>query len=519
MLTLAVLFAALPGATRAADWPWSEPIQLSDPQASPNGSFPDLTVDVVGNTHVIWYSAQRQGGEREDRALELLNYRFFSGGSWSAISDLFAVNLRPAIAEANGQTGGLVNVTLPEYMLNATLASGRDGKLHVAVGSEAGLYYLSTPDSSAGGGGAPSVPTELGMSRLNALASADDGSLHVTYRERAEAEPRPGIKVCEACTEIMYRRSVNGGADWSSPINLSRLPGDEGQQQITADGQGRVHVVWDHQQNDPQQPAGPAQVFYRRSLDGGQTWQDAVVMGPTAEGAAQGALGLAPDGNPFVVYRSGTGDEIFFQRSADGGATWSPPGVVPGVRARPLNDAPSDSYSLAADGAGRLHLLVVGITPGDPSPTPKLLHLTWDGQAWSAPRVVMDGPLYPEAPRLVVERGNRLHAVWFTRQDLTGPASSFQAVWYSSAQIDAPEVAPLPLFTPVPSPTVPRPTATPAVVPTPLSAESRRQPVAAGPPSWEGQGLAILSVALAPVALLVLALGWRSLARWHDERD
>ena len=163
--------------------------------------------------------------------------------------------------------------------------------------------------------------------------------------------------------------------------------------------------------------------------------------------------------------------------------------------------------------------MLVGFIPGSASPTPKLLHLTWNGQTWSAPRVVVAGALYPEGPRLVIERGNKLHAVWFIREGLSGPSQSRQSVWYSSATIDAPTVVPLATFTPVPSPTLPQPSVTPVIVPTTISAASRGKPVVAGPPRWEGQGLALLTLALAPLLLLLLIIAWRGIARWYEESD
>jgi len=116
--------------------------------------------------------------------------------------------------------------------------------------------------------------------------------------------------------------------------------------------------------------------------------------------------------------------------------------------------------------------------------------------------------LSPQSPGLVVERGNRLHAVWMTTET-DGDQGARQTIWYTSAPVAAPEVAPPPTFTPIPRilPT-PTPIPTPVPTPTPLPDESRSQPAIEGPPRWEGESLEILFIAMAPVLLIVAIVAW-----------
>ena len=516
-LTLALLWPEQ--FTHAADWPWGEPVELSDPTFAPNGSFPDLALDAADQLHAIWYVARSQTGAQSNAVFDALVARVLHGGTWSAAQTVFATNSRELLGEANAQTGGLVDATNATYRLQGTLAAGRDGKLHSLYRGATFQLYVNAPADLTASLSERSAPQDLGQGQANAFVVGADGTLHMTFNAALKPDDLPDATLCEGCNELFYRRSLDGGENWSRPENLSRMTGDDGPQQLKVDSQNRLHVVWEHSQNDPTGVGGPGFVSYRRSRDGGTTWETPVTLGLPNEATLQGALGLSPEGNPLVVYRSGVGQQVYFQYSDDGGATWTLPGVIPTVLARALDDTATDNYSLATDGAGAIHLLLVGFIPGSASPTPKLLHLTWNGQTWSAPRVVVAGALYPEGPRLVIERGNKLHAVWFIREGLSGPSQSRQSVWYSSATIDAPTVVPLATFTPVPSPTLPQPSVTPVIVPTTISAASRGKPVVAGPPRWEGQGLALLTLALAPLLLLLLIIAWRGIARWYEESD
>jgi hypothetical protein len=146
-----------------------------------------------------------------------------------------------------------------------------------------------------------------------------------------------------------------------------------------------------------------------------------------------------------------------------------------------------------------------------------LLHLVWDGQAWSAPEVIVKNDMFPEWPHALISGGNKLHVTWFTRneEDLFDPDRSNYKIWYTVKTIDAPALAPLSLFTPIPTaaPTGTPAPATPTPSPTPLAPAIVQAPVIDGRPAWESRGLFVVSIALAPVlgllALLIFVTSWR----------
>jgi hypothetical protein len=224
---------------------------------------------------------------------------------------------------------------------------------------------------------------------------------------------------------------------------------------------------------------------------------------------------------------------------------------------------------MITDGAGNVHLVMSGYLSGDADPSlnllrsdqrnrPRLLHLVWDGRAWSTPEVIAteDGypewsaetvkacdaiepntaqarteaaktalkacqqlERFPEWPRVAIG-GNTLHLTWFTRNglDLHDSDRAHYQVWYSSRQLDAPAVESLPQFTPVPTTAPTLPTSSPEVVPTPtLAPQVTNAPLVDGPPAWEAPGMLMLGIAVLPVfGLIILVIALRAaLIRWR----
>lgn len=496
-LGLLALVAALASrAPAAAQGGWAPPFDVS---GAGLGWFADLAIGPSGSVHVIWYRGTASGKGAERAIVDLLMYRRLERGTWSPPNDV-----------AVAGTGG--------YTVRNSVAFGPDGRLHVLLRNTTRVVQISAPwDAawSAHGWSAPRAISGAGAAYYSALAIDGRGVLHALWSEAIPDDPQKPRAECPSCSDLFYRRSGDGGDSWSPPVNLSQSSDGENRPQILVDRRGRLHAVWDEGADWYAGAGIPAAGVYRRSDDGGASWSAPVRFRVASGAVQQTALALTGDGDPLVVYRGVHDDRLYMQRSADGGATWGAPSQIPGVRARDLNDNNLDRYSLATDGAGHVHLLMVGFPPGAASGTPQLLHLAWDGAAWSAASVVMDQPtLYPEWPRIAVAGGNRLHAVWFTRNREALFASDSKLaryqVWYSTRAFDAPALGDPPLFTPTPT-SAPAPTAaapTPAPTPTPLPLALAQAPLAGGPPAWELPGLLTVALALLPsIGLLALVAG------------
>ncbi|MFV9505145.1 MAG: exo-alpha-sialidase [Oscillochloridaceae bacterium umkhey_bin13] len=525
MLVMLLTWLVAPTITLAQRSGWSTPFELSPPQTptSPDGTaervygsswFPDLTAAPDGTLFASWYSGKRLDA-REGGSLDLLMLRAMRAGSWGPIGEVLA----PA-------TGGLT-------VRNAIVVA-RDGRLHAVYRSNTSIVHASAPFDQADDPASWSQPTRLsgfGAAYYVALEADSRGSLHAFFSESMPDDPAIPNQICPGCSDLFYRRSTDGGRTWSVPLNLSTTLEGENRPQVQVDQFDRIHVVWDEGIDWYAGRGEPRAGVYRRSDDGGLTWSEPVrfqlperavaqlrrsrEQGPGSapprhlDAVVQTTLGLDGQGNPLVVFRGAYWDRIYSTISRDGGTTWEQPVELAGLIAR---QSDLDSYSMATDGSGMVHLLVAAYQPagytGDPFAPIGLWHLTWNGRSWVGRESVMNNELYPEWPRLIVNGGNQLHAVWFTRSrdDLFQSERARYRVWYSNRSTNAPAVVPLPLFTPTPLPVV-APTAPPQAVELPIPTALPEVIVTAPPmlarPAWEAPGLLLVGLALAPVVLLL----------------
>ncbi|MGQ9926379.1 MAG: sialidase family protein [Chloroflexaceae bacterium] len=482
---------------------WEPPLRLSDPAISPVASAPDLTLDSDGRLHVIWYSVLRRTGE-QTRLTDALMYCVRVDGVWSTVEPI-VLRERQALGDTSSPLASNAAMNNARFTVRGRLVSAPDARLHVVTSTEGKLQYLHAPWDDVVRMALLLPPASLGEGNSASIASSPDGTLHVAFAAPAR---RSGSSAppCATCQDVRYRRSSDGGLTWTRAENLSLLDGANLTPQIGADDLGQVHLLWEHR--GAGLPGDTTLPIYRRSPDGGQSWAEPVPLGVADDRLSQVTLGIGRAGQLLAIYVSATSSNILFQHSNDSGRTWSPPGLVPEITSPAGSAASQRRLSLAADGAGRMHLLVVGVVSTTGNDEPQLWHLTWDGLNWSAPEALTGPGAAPQSPGLVVERGNRLHAVWMTTET-DGDQGARQTIWYTSAPVAAPEVAPPPTFTPIPRilPT-PTPIPPPVPTPTPLPDASRSQPAIEGPPRWEGASLEILFIAMAPVLLIIAIVAW-----------
>ncbi len=156
--------------------------------------------------------------------------------------------------------------------------------------------------------------------------------------------------------DMMVARSIDGGASFSAPTNVSASIGgdgkgrinkeiwDNGSQDIVAAPHGMVHLAWTEYDG---------QLWTARSLDGGKSFSAPRQIAGSAKLPARApSLALAPDGKLYLAFTTGEdpASDIHLMQSDDGGASFSPPRIVektPGY---------SDAPRLAVDQDGTLHL-------------------------------------------------------------------------------------------------------------------------------------------------------------------
>ena len=76
---------------------------------------------------------------------------------------------------------------------------------------------------------------------------------------------QPVSAATQANSEIFYKRSIDGGQTFGDFYNISNDAENSGISHVTAEN-GIVHILWDR---DPQ----PREALYRRSADGGLSFE------------------------------------------------------------------------------------------------------------------------------------------------------------------------------------------------------------------------------------------------------
>lgn len=133
-------------------------------------------------------------------------------------------------------------------------------------------------------------------------------------------------EVCRSGSiEVRIHRSFNRGLTWPEETYLSNVDAYASQMPAACtDGVSDIHVVWyDH---DGAPPGWGGYVFYRRTLNNGQSWED--IRALSTEGYAERVDIWSDTNRVYAVWndsRFGSPNfGIFLRYSHDRGQTWSP---------------------------------------------------------------------------------------------------------------------------------------------------------------------------------------------------
>ncbi|MBI3784253.1 MAG: exo-alpha-sialidase [Deltaproteobacteria bacterium] len=300
-------------------------------------------------------------------------------------------------------------------VLRGALAVDDDDLLHVlftyAPGFYDDLFYRHAPASEGLrlGGWQGTQPVNLRGSSAMGDIAVYDRAVFLVFDDAGSLEAE-----CKGCGDIFFRRSLDGGVSWEDPLDLKESPIGSSRPRIIADRAGVLFVTWDEGWNAQSVSGAPQYGIFMSSADQVRHWSQPlrITQSPQDDNVQ---LSVASDsrGGVLLVWRTAFSADpaVYFQWSIDWGETWTAPGRVPNLIPPPW-DAPFDVYSIATDSAGRFHLLAVGVNRERSASGRALFHLTWDGEAWTSPIAVYDADGFPEFPQLVVGKQNDLHASW-----------------------------------------------------------------------------------------------------------
>lgn len=395
-----------------------------------------------------------------------------------------------------------------EIVRNA-IAVDRNDRLHLVYRyrvrgmGTTGIYYTWADADTAWAAGAwsrPHLVSGRGRSYMADLGIDPDGVFHLILDDTGDLES----DICGGCADIFYRRSTDGGETWSAPVDLAPFPWGASHEQLEIDPAGTIHVTWDEGWDRLTGRGQPIYSAYVSSSDGGLTWRQPLTIAHPITGTTQLAVGADGDGGVMLVWRLANRQDngIYYQWSEDGGQTWDTPALIPGIFARTWM-SPYDMYDMATDSAGQIHLIAVGRLAEERTASLSVYHLVWDGAAWSEPETVHDRGDFPEYPKIEIRRGNRLYATWYTRLEEFG--DSGYHVWYSQSESDADYQTPPPTVvpSPTPDPSEAQILPTPTLTPFPTLAPGTSQ-VPEGIDT-ERDELLVLALGVSPLVLILVA--------------
>ncbi len=472
---------------------WSQPIQLSE-----TGWFPDIATDRTGQIHVVWsHSAYLESPDGIRNGYDVVFYSHRTNGkTWSPAFDIVALPQ---------QNLGSVYVTRPAIFID------RYGTFHMSF-RDTDVHYSRSPvvlASSATNWIPPYKITADEEGYFSHLAMDSKDKLHLVFTENAPDED------CVICYHVFYRVSNNYGFDWSIRTDVSRLPTGAAKPKILIDELDNLHVVWESGRGGTLGGVLlPTKIMYATSNDGGKTFAVPKELRVPGNGSALNiTIGQDGDHNLIITWLNLENDRVYYQKSRDHGKTWSLPVPIPNVLGSwSLYPTRLDDYTMATDSAGNVHFVMVGRKTEDANAL-SLLHLVWDGFRWSPAETIttLQGDV-PEWPRLAIGNGNKLHLVWFVREEahIWSADPEHYQIWYAQRTTDAPEIesevwpTKSPVIT-IESTEVPRPTTTPRPV-VPSTTEVPISPGAAASLLTENDEIQAIGMGLLPVALLLVSL-------------
>ncbi len=115
---------------------------------------------------------------------------------------------------------------------------------------------------------------------------------------------------------IYFRRSTDRGDTWGATVRLNTMKGKSKNPAIAVEGTD-IYAVWQYGKRDNYR------IYFRRSTDGGNTW-GATVRLNTMKGESKNPVITIAGTEIYVVWQYAATDnyEIYFRRSTDGGNTW-----------------------------------------------------------------------------------------------------------------------------------------------------------------------------------------------------
>jgi len=451
---------------------WSEPLPLTED----NLELESVEMVVTDDDLIHAFFSQHQ-----DPAIY---YAFWNGELWSRVTAVLKVPEGEADSPA--------------------IAAGPGNELFLIAPNNLGsLYFSRATSGNAATESRWSTPTRLRIGHDGEIGSVDiawdtAGTVYVAYSVPVNEE-----------RGIYMVLSNDQGATWSEPLRVFDGAAADfdlvGAPSLLTSAEGLLHVTWKEQSIQGDGVQQPVSLYYARSEDSGQTFNDAERI--VEEPVAWREIVTDGNGNMHLLWQpQETLTTVWDQLSLDRGVSWQFPQALPDE---------GTTAAVMVDPVGQLHLVDAG--PGS------LSHWLWDGNRWQPEAPVRWSLASPvELLGAAVNKQGKMVMVLAVAAGTSNTAE--RALFYSTRTLELPstqpEVQEVTTQTPLPptltpAPPTPKPSSTPVI-------ESESEPTSSPAPTDRTETNDRMSpfiMALLPVALLlliVLGIVVRQVARVKD---
>ncbi len=262
---------------------WSPAVNIShlDGRDSYDSYCPVIAVDSADNLNVVWHVSYSGATEKK----EVYFCRSTDDGvSWRDAENI-PDNLEVACYQDIGiDSSGNLNVV---WMTNTSTPVGE-------------IYFSRSTNNGVNWNSPVNISNLSGTSRVPSIAVDSVGNINVAW-----SDDSPGNH------EIYFKRSTNNGVFWSSVKKISNSRGDAFDPTIALDSAGNLNVVWFDD------TPGNEDIYFSRSIDNGATWSTPVNISNNSGLSSWPRIAVYSAGRIYVVWEDNTPGnwEIFFTRS------------------------------------------------------------------------------------------------------------------------------------------------------------------------------------------------------------
>lgn len=331
--------------------------------------LPVVAVDFHDMVYVVWVDSAPGVDEIYfKRSID-------QGASWGAMKRLTwntTYSDSPYLAIGPGKT---LNVVWTEY---------------IGSSSSGDIFYKNSLDSGNTWSPTQRLTWSSDDSRYPAASVDSSGNLYVSWREDISGNNM----------EIYLKKSTNSGTNWGAIKRLTWNSGDSASPQIATDSSNNVHIVW----ND--NSSGNYEIMYKKSTNGGANWSASQRL---TWNTGHSTLPFIAAGSGSIIYivwndNVSGNHEIYFKKSTNSGNNWSSPGRLT------WNSGDSSAPVITVDSSGNLHLVWEDQTPGKCEIFYK--KSTNTGTSWSAVQRLTWNSGWSEVPFAAVDSTGYVHVLW-----------------------------------------------------------------------------------------------------------